>query len=113
MDIKRLSGGVAGFKANWKAVTIQDNQVIYRLFMEWKSRGQVHVRLLCETNVTTCVVAERLPVPHRVYVSVVLVKEVPKFQAGNIRSYPTRKVFIPEIGNLPTKPGKRRTSHFS
>jgi len=53
-------------------------------------------------------VKARLPVPHRMYVSVVLVKEVHKsFQAGNIRSYPTERVLITEIGNLPTKPGKR------
>jgi len=41
------------------------------------------------------------------YVRVVLVKEVHKFQAGNIPSYPTKQVLIPEIGHLPTKPGKR------
>lgn len=81
--------------------------------MEWRHGGQVHVRLLCETNLTSCVVKGKLPLPHRVYVSVVFVKEVHKFQAGNIRSYPTKKVVIPEIGDLPTKPGERCTSHFS
>lgn len=74
--------------------------------------GKIHVRLLCETNQTSCVVKERLPVPHRMYVSVVLVKEVHKFQAGNIRSYPTKKILIPEIGNLPTKPGKEMNISF-
>ena len=65
------------------------------------------MRLLCETNQTSCVVKARLPTPHRMYVSVVLVEEVRKFQAGNIPSYPTKQVLIPGIGNLPTKPGKR------
>ena len=75
--------------------------------MERKSKGQGHVRLLCETNQTSCVIKSRLPTPHRMYVRVVLVKEVHKFQAGNIPSYPTKQVLIPEIGHLPTKPGKR------
>ena len=71
------------------------------------------MRLLCETNLTSCVVKGKLPLPHRVYVSVVFVKEVHKFQAGNIRSYPTEKVMFPEIDDLPTKPGERCTSQFS
>lgn len=95
-------------KIDWKAVSLEATQVIYRLLMERRPKGRVHVRLLCETNQTSCVVKARLPVPHRMYVSVVLVKEVHKsFQAGNIRSYPTERVLITEIGNLPTKPGKR------
>ena len=92
---------------SWRAVTVQDTQVIYRLFIQWRPGGKIHVRLLCETNQTSCVVKEKLPVPYRMYVSVVLVKEVRKFQAGNIRSYPTKQVLIPEVGNLPTKPGTR------
>lgn len=111
LNSKRLSGG--GIKESWNAVTLQGNQVIYRLFMEWRHRGQVNVRLLCETNLTSCVVKGKLPLPHRVYVSVVFVKEVHKFLAGNIRSYPTKKVVIPDIDDLPTKPGERCTSHFS
>ena len=105
--MKRLSGGDAGFKMSWKSVTVQDTKVIYRLFIQWRPRGKIHVRLLCETNQSSCVVKRKLPVPNRMYVGVVLVKEVPEFQAGNIRSYPTQQVLIPEIGNLPTKPGTR------
>jgi len=102
LNSKRLSGG--GIKESWNAVTLQGNQVFYRLFMEWRHRGQVNVRLLCETNLTSCVVKGKLPLPHRVYVSVVFVKEVHKFLAGNIRSYPTKKVVISDIDDLPTKP---------
>ena len=75
--------------------------------MQRRLKGQVHVRLLCETNQTSCVVKARLPVPHIMYVSVVLVEEDHKFQAGNLRSYPTKQVLMSEIGNLPTKPGMR------
>lgn len=87
----------------WKAVTLQDAQPIYRLFMEWRHKKQVHVRLLCETNQTSCEVKGKLPYPNRMYVSVVAKKNPHTFQAGNIRSKPTQKVWIPGIPSIPGK----------
>ena len=82
---------------------------MYRLFMQWKNKGRIHVRLLYEGNQTSCEVNGRLPIPHRLYVSVVIVKPVQKFQAGTMYSHPTKKVVIPLSEEIPTKPGK----HYS
>ncbi|XP_078354719.1 adhesion G protein-coupled receptor L4-like isoform X2 [Oculina patagonica] len=104
LQVRPIGGGRLGVKMKWKAVTLQDAQPTYRLFMEWQHKGQIHVRLLCETNRTSCEFLGKLPFPNRMYVSTVVVKQPHTFQAGNIRSYPTKKVLIPEIGKIPSKP---------
>ena len=105
LKVRRIGGGGPGVSMTWDAVTVQDAQPIYRLFMDWRHKGKVHVRLLCETNQTSCEFKGKLPFPNLMYVSVVMVKQPHTFQAGNIGSYPTKKVFVSGMGRTPTKPG--------
>ncbi|KAJ7383389.1 Immunoglobulin C-2 Type [Desmophyllum pertusum] len=99
--------GSRGLIVEWSAVTLQDAQPIYRLFMEWRHGGRIHVRLLYEGNHTSCKVKGKLPTPHLMYVSVIPSKRVhTDFLAANLHSYPTKKpVLIPVTGVIPSKPG--------
>lgn len=85
-------------------MTLQDSQLIYRLFMQWTNNGRIHVRLLCEGNQTSCAVKGKLPVPHRMYVSVVVRKPGHNFEEGKLHSYPTKKALLPSQEEKPTKP---------
>ena len=94
-------------RAEWKAVTPpQDAQPIYRLFMQWRHKGKLNVRLLYEGEKTSVVITGKLPVPNKKYVSVVL-KNIAattnfKHLAANIlTSYPTKQALFPA-----NKPGK-------
>jgi len=98
-------GSRRGLLVKWKAVTLQDAQPIYRLFMEWRHKGKLHVRLLYEGNETFSVIKGKLPFPHRMYVSVVIEKQQFKHQAGNILTYPTKQALIPQTKySTPSKP---------
>jgi len=101
-------GSRSGLLVKWKAITLQDAEPIYRLFMEWRHNGRLHVRLLYEGNETSSVIKGKLPSPHRMYVSVVIEKKQFKHQAGNILTYPTKQALIPQTKySMPSKPGKR------
>lgn len=84
----------------------QDSQAIYRLFVEWRNKGKPHVRLLYEGNQTSSNLQDKLPVPNRMYVSIVVKKTDSttnfEHQAGNIITYPTKQALIPTT--LPLKP---------
>lgn len=112
LQVRPIGGGSLGVKMKWKAVTLHGAQPIYRLFMEWWHKEKIHVRLLCETNQTSCEFIGKLPFPNRMYVSTVVMKQPHTFQAGSIRSYPTKKVLIPEIEKIPSKPGNEIGIYF-
>ena len=85
-------------------MTLQDTQPIYKLFMQWRRNdGRIINRLLCEGNRTSCTVGGRLPLPHRMYVNVIVKKPVE--EEGNILTYPTEKASLPVPEERPTKPG--------
>ena len=91
---------------SWIPVTLQDTQPIYKLFMQWRSNdGRIINRLLCEGNRTSCTVGGRLPLPHRMYVNVIVKKPVHNFEEGNILTNPTENVLLPVPEEKPTKPG--------
>ncbi|KAM7433239.1 the G-protein coupled receptor 2 [Porites harrisoni] len=103
----RIIKSSKGLHAKWKAVTLpQDSQAIYRLFVEWRNKGKPHVRLLYEGNQTSSNLQDKLPIPSRMYVSIV-VKQADsttnfEHQAGSIITYPTKQALIP--ATLPLKP---------
>ena len=103
----RIIKSSKGLHAKWKAVTLpQDSQAIYRLFVEWRNKGKPHVRLLYEGNQTSSNLQDKLPIPSRMYVSIV-VKQANsttnfEHQAGSIITYPTKQALIP--ATLPLKP---------
>ena len=88
----------------------QDAQAVYRLFVEWRNKEKPHVRLLYEGNQTSSNIQDKLPIPNRMYISIVVKKTDStsnfKHQAGNIITYPTKQALIPATLLLkPNKPG--------
>ncbi|CAH3156809.1 unnamed protein product [Pocillopora meandrina] len=92
---------------SWIPVTLQDTQPIYKLFMQWRNNdGRIYNRLLCEGNRTSCKVGGSLPLPHRMYVNVIVKKPVHNFEEGNILTNPTENVLLPVPEEKPTKPAR-------
>ena len=105
--IETNPGSKKGLTVKWEAVNLPNAQPIYRLFIEWKREGKVHVSLLYEGKATSGVIRGRLPTPHRMYVSVVVKKQQFDHQAGNIVTYPTKQALIPGTRFTPSrKPGE-------
>ena len=101
---KNPAGG-RNLLVTWKAVKVPDGEPVYHLFIEWKDKGKVNVELLYEGNETSTVIKSALPVPHRIYVSVVAKKKQFKHLAGNIMTYPTKRALIPGSHLISDKPG--------
>lgn len=87
--------GGRGLLVTWKAVKVPDDEPEYHLFIEWRDKGKVNVELLYEGNETSAVIKRTLPVPHRIYVSVVVKRKQFEHLAGNIMTYPTKQALIP------------------
>ncbi|PFX32156.1 Latrophilin-1 [Stylophora pistillata] len=65
---------------------------------------ETFARTMSDGNQTSCAVKGKLPVAHRMYVSVVVRKPGHNFEEGKLHSYPTKKALLPSQEEKPTKP---------